>query len=79
MIMKSASSSMLSSSQQTATPTSTTLLRGEITAVLDISLPALGTSHDDNEGGEHKHVIVESKTDTPTTLLRGETTATLVT
>ena len=45
----------------------------------NISLPALGTSHDDNEGGEHKHVIVESKTDTPTTLLRGETTATLVT
>ena len=34
--MKSANTSMLSSSQQTATPTSTTLLRGEITAVLDI-------------------------------------------
>ncbi len=37
--------------------------------VIDISLPAMEPSHDDDEGGEPKHVIVESTTVTPTTLI----------
>ena len=36
--------------------------------VIDVSLPAMEPSHDDDEGGEPKHVIVESTNVTPTTL-----------
>ena len=41
---------------------------GAAVLVIDISLPAMEPSHDDDEGGEPKHVIVESTTVTPTTL-----------
>ena len=51
-----------------------TLDLSDIITTLDISLPA---THDDDEGGEAKHVIVESTTDTPTTLPRGKLTAAL--
>ena len=55
----------------------TTVVRGETRGTLDISLAAMEPSHDDDEGGEPKHVIVESTTVTPTstttTLILGDT------
>ena len=40
---------------------------------LDVSLPAMETSHDYDEGGKPKHVIYHSTTDTSTKSVRAQT------